>query len=131
MKVPFKGAIDCDLHPAMPPTSALLPYLDEYWRDQLANRHIDRYRFNLTHHEKRVDRFLHAGGTQRVPGERLRGRDRRTFGAEYLADGLDHHVPKGYVYFAMIFSLSVELLNIYLRRRTAQPVELHERYARE
>ena len=51
-------------------------------------------------------------------------------GVVLIADGLDHHVPKGYVYFAMIFSLSVELLNIYLRRRTAQPVELHERYAR-
>ena len=48
MQVPFKGAIDCDLHPAMPPTAALLPYLDDYWRDQLANRHIDRYGFNLT-----------------------------------------------------------------------------------
>ena len=48
MNVPFKGAIDCDLHPAMPPTSALLPYLDEYWRDQLANRHIDRNAFSLT-----------------------------------------------------------------------------------
>ena len=51
-------------------------------------------------------------------------------GVVLIADGLDHHVPKGYVYFAMIFSLSVELLNIYLRRRTAHPVELHERYAR-
>ena len=51
-------------------------------------------------------------------------------GVVLIADGLDHHVPKGYVYFAMIFSLSVELLNIYLRRRTAKPVELHERYAR-
>src|SRR5687767_14972187 len=51
-------------------------------------------------------------------------------GVVLIADGLDHHVPKGYVYFAMLFSLSVELLNIYLRRRTAHPVELHERYAR-
>src|SRR5215470_18449465 len=48
MKVPFTGAIDCDLHPAMPSTSALMPYLDDYWRDQLANRHIDRYPFVLT-----------------------------------------------------------------------------------
>jgi predicted TIM-barrel fold metal-dependent hydrolase len=48
MKVPFAGAIDCDLHPAMPSASALLPYLDEYWRDQLVNRHIDRYSFILT-----------------------------------------------------------------------------------
>jgi predicted tellurium resistance membrane protein TerC len=51
-------------------------------------------------------------------------------GVVLIADGLDHHVPKGYVYFAMLFSLSVELLNIYLRRRTTHPVELHERYAR-
>jgi predicted TIM-barrel fold metal-dependent hydrolase len=50
MKVPFEGAIDCDLHPAVPATSALLPYLDEYWRDQLVNRHIDRLPFTLTSH---------------------------------------------------------------------------------
>jgi predicted TIM-barrel fold metal-dependent hydrolase len=48
MKVPFAGAIDCDLHPLMPSATALLPYLDEYWRDQLVNRHIDRYSFVLT-----------------------------------------------------------------------------------
>jgi predicted TIM-barrel fold metal-dependent hydrolase len=48
MKIPLKGAIDCDLHPALPPTAALLPYLPDYWRDQLANRHIDKYTFNLT-----------------------------------------------------------------------------------
>ena len=48
MRVPFNGAIDCDLHPALPPTAALLPYLDPYWRDQFANRHIDRMSFNLT-----------------------------------------------------------------------------------
>ena len=48
MKVPFAGAIDCDLHPLMPSATALLPYLDEYWRDQLVNRHIDQYSFVLT-----------------------------------------------------------------------------------
>jgi predicted TIM-barrel fold metal-dependent hydrolase len=48
MKVPFGGAIDCDLHPAMPSVPALLPYLDDYWRDQLVNRHIDKYSFALT-----------------------------------------------------------------------------------
>ena len=48
MKVPFAGAIDCDLHPLMPSATALLPYLDEYWRDQFVNRHIDRYSFVLT-----------------------------------------------------------------------------------
>jgi hypothetical protein len=48
MKIPFPGAIDCDLHPAVPATAALLPYLDEFWRDQLVNRHIDKYSFTLT-----------------------------------------------------------------------------------
>src|SRR5262245_30959423 len=48
MKLPFRGAIDCDLHPAMPGAPALLSYLDEYWRDQIVNRHIDKYSFVLT-----------------------------------------------------------------------------------
>jgi predicted TIM-barrel fold metal-dependent hydrolase len=48
MKLPCAGAIDCDLHPAMPSAQALLPYLDDYWRDQLVNRHIDKYSFVLT-----------------------------------------------------------------------------------
>ena len=48
MKLPLQGAIDCDLHPPMPGVQALLPYLEEYWRDQFANRHIDRLPFTLT-----------------------------------------------------------------------------------
>jgi uncharacterized protein len=48
MKVPLKGGVDCDLHPAMPSAKALLPYLDAYWRDQLVDRHIDRFAFTLT-----------------------------------------------------------------------------------
>ena len=48
MKVPMQGAVDCDLHPAPPGVPELLPYLDEYWRDQLVDRHIARYSFNLT-----------------------------------------------------------------------------------
>jgi predicted TIM-barrel fold metal-dependent hydrolase len=46
MKVPA-GAIDCDIHAAVPDTSALLPYLSDYWRDQFVNRHINRYPFTL------------------------------------------------------------------------------------
>lgn len=46
MKVPH-GAIDCDIHPAVPNMTALLPYLPEYWRDQIINRHIDRLPFAL------------------------------------------------------------------------------------
>jgi predicted tellurium resistance membrane protein TerC len=51
-------------------------------------------------------------------------------GVVLIADGLDHHIPKGYVYFAMAFSVAVELLNIRMRKRSAHPAELHERYAR-
>jgi predicted tellurium resistance membrane protein TerC len=51
-------------------------------------------------------------------------------GVVLVADGFDHHIPKGYVYFAMAFSVLVETLNIRMRRRLARPVELHERYTR-
>ena len=35
MKLPHSGAIDCDIHPALPGTQTLLPYLDSYWRDTM------------------------------------------------------------------------------------------------
>jgi len=38
-------------------------------------------------------------------------------GVVLIAEGFDQHVPKGYVYFAMAFSLGVEMLNIRMRRR--------------
>lgn len=50
-------------------------------------------------------------------------------GVVLIADGFDHHVPKGYIYFAMAFSVVVELLNLRLRRRPAVPVELRAPYA--
>ena len=52
-------------------------------------------------------------------------------GVVLIADGFDHHVPKGYVYFAMAFSVAVEMLNIRMRKRAVQPAELHERYTRD
>jgi len=52
-------------------------------------------------------------------------------GVVLVADGFGHHVPKGYVYFAMAFSVCVEMLNLRMRKRTARPVELHERYTRD
>jgi predicted tellurium resistance membrane protein TerC len=48
-----------------------------------------------------------------------------------IAEGLGHHVPKGYVYSAMAFSLAVEALNIRLRKRSTHPVHLHSPYANE
>ncbi|MDX1376597.1 MAG: TerC family protein [Burkholderiales bacterium] len=51
-------------------------------------------------------------------------------GVVLIAQGFDHDVPKGYVYFAMAFSVAVEMLNLRLRkRRAAEPVHLHEPYA--
>ena len=38
-------------------------------------------------------------------------------GMALIADGLDFHVPKGYIYFAMAFSVAVEMLNLRLRRK--------------
>jgi len=52
-------------------------------------------------------------------------------GVVLIAAGFDHDVPKGYVYFAMAFSVAVELLNIRMRKRAAVPVHLHERYVRD
>lgn len=40
-------------------------------------------------------------------------------GMALVADGLDFHVPKGYIYFAMAFSVAVEMLNLRLRRSRA------------
>ncbi|MBH0197940.1 MAG: TerC family protein [Nitrospira sp.] len=45
-------------------------------------------------------------------------------GVALIADGFDLHIPKGYIYSAMAFSIMVETLNIRLRRR-GQPVHLH------
>ena len=49
-------------------------------------------------------------------------------GVVLIAEGFDSHVPKGYVYFAMAFSLGVEMLNIRMRKRSARVVQLHSAY---
>ena len=49
-------------------------------------------------------------------------------GVVLIAEGFDSHVPKGYVYFAMAFSLGVEMLNIRMRKRSARVVHLHNAY---
>jgi predicted tellurium resistance membrane protein TerC len=47
-------------------------------------------------------------------------------GVVLVAEGFGHHVPKGYVYFAMAFSFAVELLNIRFRKSRNKPVKLRE-----
>lgn len=49
-------------------------------------------------------------------------------GVTLIAEGLHQHISKGYIYFAMAFSVFVEFLNMRLRRR-AKPVELHTPYS--
>lgn len=49
-------------------------------------------------------------------------------GVVLIADGFDHHVPKGYIYSALAFSVFVEALNLRVRKRARRPVELHEPY---
>jgi predicted tellurium resistance membrane protein TerC len=52
-------------------------------------------------------------------------------GVVLIADGFGNHVPKGYVYFAMAFSVFVEMLNLRMRKKAARPVDLHEPYTRD
>jgi predicted tellurium resistance membrane protein TerC len=51
-------------------------------------------------------------------------------GVSLLGEGLGQHIPKGYIYFAMGFSVLVEMVNLRVRSRTG-PVHLHQRYTDE
>lgn len=48
-------------------------------------------------------------------------------GVALVGDGLGFHIPKGYIYFAMAFSVAVEMLNLRVRRRAPPPVKLRHR----
>jgi len=47
-------------------------------------------------------------------------------GVTLIAEGLDQNIPKGYIYFAMAFSVFVEMLNLKLRGRASEPLKLRE-----
>jgi len=47
-------------------------------------------------------------------------------GVTLIAEGFDLHIPKGYIYFAMAFSVAVEMLNLKMRKKIAHPVKLHK-----
>src|SRR5260221_4328642 len=51
-------------------------------------------------------------------------------GVVLIADGVEHHVSKGYVYLAIGLSVCVEMLNLRMRKRAGRPVELRDRYTR-
>lgn len=52
-------------------------------------------------------------------------------GLALLLDGFNQHIPKGYIYFAMGFSLMVEVFNLRARTKGQAPVALHQRYSYE
>jgi predicted tellurium resistance membrane protein TerC len=52
-------------------------------------------------------------------------------GMALVAEGLGQKVPKGYIYFAMAFSVAVEMLNIRMHKKRPAPVQLREPYSRE
>ena len=52
-------------------------------------------------------------------------------GMALLADGFDVHIPKGYIYFAMGFSVFVEMINLRMRSRKPEPVQLRSAYVEE
>ena len=49
-------------------------------------------------------------------------------GVMLVAEGFHQHIPKGYIYFAMAFSVFVEMLNIRVRGKSSKPVQLHDPY---
>lgn len=70
----YAGAIDCDLHCAVPSMKVLLPYLDDYWREMVSVRALDRLNLSLTSYPEnaplacRPDWALAGGGK---PGSSL------------------------------------------------------------
>lgn len=49
-------------------------------------------------------------------------------GVTLMVEGFDVHVPKGYIYFAMAFSVFVEMLNLKIRAKSLSPVKLRQPY---
>lgn len=48
-------------------------------------------------------------------------------GFSLIVEGLHQHIPKGYIYFAMAFSVFVEMLNLKMRKKKAEPIKLRQR----
>lgn len=52
-------------------------------------------------------------------------------GFTLVADGFGQHIPKGYIYFAMFFSVFVEMINLKMRKKERHPIALHQKYAKQ
>jgi len=68
-----------------------------------------------------ISRFVHRHPTVKI----LALSFLLLIGVSLIAEGFDQHIPKGYIYFAMAFSVFVEMVN--LRVRASRPVQLHEK----
>ncbi len=49
-------------------------------------------------------------------------------GVSLIAEGLNFHIPKGYIYFSMAFALLVDILQMKMGKRASHPVKTHEHY---
>ena len=49
-------------------------------------------------------------------------------GVSLIADGFGMHIPKGYIYFAMGFSVFVEMINLRASKKKGKAVKLHDGY---
>jgi len=52
-------------------------------------------------------------------------------GFTLIVEGLHQHIPKGYIYFAMGFSVFVEALNLRIRAKQREPIKLHQAYVEQ
>jgi predicted tellurium resistance membrane protein TerC len=52
-------------------------------------------------------------------------------GVTLIGEGFDQHIGKGYIYFAMAFSVFVETINLRVRKQAVEPVHLHEAYTED
>jgi predicted tellurium resistance membrane protein TerC len=52
-------------------------------------------------------------------------------GCALVAEGLDFHIPKGYIYFSMAFAFFVNLIQMRMHRKKAAPVHVHEHYTEQ
>jgi predicted TIM-barrel fold metal-dependent hydrolase len=71
----YRGAIDCDLHPAVPGMGVLVPYLDDYWREMVTVRALDRLNLNLTSYPQNAPLSCRpdwAPGGDKKPGSSLK-----------------------------------------------------------
>jgi uncharacterized protein len=95
MKLPIRGAIDCDLHPAVPDVAALAPYLDDFWREHLAERRIDQSPFTLASYAPNLPRSARQDWrpAKGVPGaslDDLRVQALDTFGIRFAIANVLH-----------------------------------------